>query len=521
MESPAFAAIRSQPEFLQAQGGAYMVAGAARMDPWQLAGELLGRELTLALVPRKGGGGPALVAVMEPADADAARQVVDSLLALSGAVVAGEAVAGRSREIGGVRVYELNREALLAEIGGRYVLSNHAATLELIARHHDRADKSLARTEVYQSSCKLVAPEAVAWGMVNIRHFREADGADFDRKADNALAAMLLGGVLQAARTADAAVFWLEADGSGLSVRGRLVGGESSGGELGPFVVDTAEPRDIGAIDVPGLLARVSVSRDWSGLWDQREMLLNADGLRDLLSFAGTLTTLMGNLDFSGELLPSLNPAMHLLAARQEFGEQPPTPQLPGFALLLHLKDAKALGPKLDNAALMTLSIINMDMGQRMQPQYQLSVDTYKGVRMTAARFGEALEPGPRGVRYNFEPTIATVGDRFVIATSRRLMEGIVDALEKLPEAPQRAGRAAADVLSVDLGELYRVLDANRELFVTNRMLEEDLPREKAARQVEIFLDAARLLRDLTVELEPAAGGFGVSARLRLAVEAK
>jgi len=241
--------------------------------------------------------------------------------------------------------------------------------------------------------------------------------------------------------------------------------------------------------------------------------LLSPDGLRDLLSFASTLTTLMGGLDFSSELLPELQPTLRLLAAAQTWERSAPTPQLPGFALLLHLKDPARLTPKLENAALMTLSIINVDAGQKMRPQYQMQVDNYRGTRLVTARFPDELGPGPRGIVHNFEPSMAAVGDRFVIATSRKMLVGLIDAYEQLPLAGP-APQAEADALWINMPELCRVLDANHELLVTNRMLEEDLERAAAERQVRILLDGLRTLGRLELGVDSRVDT--VIARLKL-----
>jgi hypothetical protein len=211
------------------------------------------------------------------------------------------------------------------------------------------------------------------------------------------------------------------------------------------------------------------------------------------------------------------------LAARQKFAGPPPTPELPGFALLLHLKDAAKLAPKLENAALMTMSFINVDRGQKMQPQYNIGLDMHGKQRMVTAAFPEDVEPGPRGVRYNLEPAVSVVGDRLLICTSRKMAEDVIDALAKLPEAAgaaaESAGAApesAADVVRVDLAALREAFEVNREVFIANRMLEADLERAAAVEQVDAFLQAAKLLSDFELKLQRDKDGLSIRARLEL-----
>lgn len=570
LQSPAFAALEQQSKYLQARGGLYMFAGIAGMDPWNLAGQILGEELTIGIGPRGGtappptatragdptrppdsslqpvaprdadepavqsadaadvaprgqrgapGAGsdkPYVLAVFRPADAQAARRIVSAALTMTGALLDGQPVEGRWRDVDGVRVSSLNPEAFVAELDGFVAFCNHRETLERVIRGRAARAESLAAQPLYRRAAEAVPRGAAAWAYVALEPLRRAAGEDFRRKLDNALAAMLLGGWIDAVRSSEAVVAWAEASEEGVSVSGRLIGARLDEPRLKPFFVRDMDARDWSRLALPGLIGEAGLARDWAGLWDVREELMNADGMRGLLNFANTLTTLMGSLDFSGELLPGLRPTLHLVAARQRFEGDPPTPELPGFALLLHMKDPGKLAPRLENAALMALSILNVDRGQKMQPQYQMELAEHRGTRMLTAKFAEQTEPGPRGTRFNFEPSVAAVGDRFVICTSRRMLEDLIDALPGLPQVDAGAAARAVDALRIDLGALRDVFEANRELFITNRMLEGDLEREPAARQVGMVLDAARMLKDFSVRLEAGQDEVTFAARLGL-----
>lgn len=103
-------------------------------------------------------------------------------------------------------------------------------------------------------------------------------------------------------------------------------------------------------------------------------------------------------------------------------------------------------------------------------------------------------------------------GDQFVVATSKKLLTDIIDALGKLPA--RVGGESEGDALTVDLRRLHAVFAANREVFITQRMIAEDVGREEAARQVSLFLDAARLLSKLSLHVRRGAGGLSVEASL-------
>jgi hypothetical protein len=526
LDGEAYRTLARQPGFLQAQGGLFLFAGTVGMEPWTLAAQALGKELVLAVGPRAGSEKPYVLVVIKPAEEAAANAIFDRALAMAGAVVDEEPVESRSKLTAGVRGYELSKEAYVARFDGLMLFCNDAEVLARVIEQRDERTGKLAGDAAFLKSRDAAPAGAAVWAHASIKAMRAATGERFDAKLDNPLAAMLLGGWVQAARAADAAVVWAVAETSGVSLEGRLIGGdiaEAEGEKLDPFFVSAGDPLDWQRLELPGLIGRISLSRDWAGLWEAREGMMDAEALRGLLNFASTLTTLMGNLDYSSELLPGLRPTVHLLAARQKFAGPPPTPELPGFALLLHLKDAAKLAPKLENAALMTMSFINVDRGQKMQPQYNIGLDMHGKQRMVTAAFPEDVEPGPRGVRYNLEPAVSVVGDRLLICTSRKMAEDVIDALAKLPEAAgaaaESAGAApesAADVVRVDLAALREAFEVNREVFIANRMLEADLERAAAVEQVDAFLQAAKLLSDFELKLQRDKDGLSIRARLEL-----
>lgn len=522
LDSEAYEALQSQPDYLKAQGGLLLFAGTAGTDAWTLAAQSLGRELLLALLPGPTPDKPRLVMVITPDDEAAAQRILDALLGMAGAKVNGEAVKERSRVVDGIIGYGISGEAFVAAFDGQIVFANNADTLaDLITARKGRTGK-LAEQVDFKQAAAAVPAAAAAWGFINVEQFRKAVGPAWEKKIDNAFGLLLAGGWIEQVRRANSAALWLAFEPKAVTLSGRTFGGGVAPAPLQNFQVAADETRDWSKFDIPGLLSQVELARGWTGIWDDREKMLDAEGLRGLTEFAATMTTLMNQLDFSAELLPELRPTLRLIAARQQWEGKPPTPELPAFAIVLHLKDAtktlksgQKLVSKLEGAALGALSLINYDAGSKMQPQYDINVDVHSGTKMIIAKYPPNLDPGPAGIRYNFEPSVAVLGDRFVITTSRKMLENIIDAFAKLPAA-KKSEEPAADLFVTDMRQLYRVLDANREALVTNRMLEQDIDRERAARDVRMLLDAARILAEFSIVTQPLKDGLALKARLAL-----
>ncbi|MCG3128019.1 MAG: hypothetical protein CHACPFDD_02892 [Phycisphaerae bacterium] len=521
LASDAYKSLEKQSEYMKAKGGLMMFAGAAGLDPWAAVQQVAGRDLLLALLPPPKEGNhdkPDVLIVLTPQDAAATRSLLNSILVMSGAIVDGEPVEARSRLVDGVRGYSISDDLYVAEFDEHMVFANRAKLLEGVIRERRSGEKKLATNEHFTRAARDLPREALLWAFADVRQFKSMTGDAFNKKLDNGLAGLLFGGAVEAFRSADYASAWLRTEADGVVLDGRAFG-EGGGAEwLKTFAVNSEESRDWSKLDLPGLMSQVALARDWVGIWEARESIIDADGLRGLTEFANTLTTLMGGMDFHSQFLTELKPTLRFLAARQKLAEgAAPTPELPGFALVMHLKNAQQVAPRLENAALMTMSIINVDMGQKMQPQFQLTPRDYHGARMLVGKYPEKTDPGPRGIRYNFEPAISVFGDRFVICTSEKMLENLIDAVEKLPAAAGKAGELASDTLHVDLGELSRLLDANREVFIANQMLEQDFSRERATARVGMLLEAARMLGQLSMRVGPVSDGLNFSLRIGLA----
>ncbi len=516
LDSSAYEHLAATPGFLKAQGGMLLLAGSVGIEPWKIAAQVLGKEALLAIYPAPADAKPTVLLVVRVDDRAAASRIFDVVLNMSGATAGGQPAAGRSREVDGIRGYELNKEAFVALAGDYVLFCNRGEFLQRVIESRGKAAGKLDRSPGYLETSKAAQADAIATMFVDVASLRRQMGASWRTKMDNFVGSLLLGGVVGALETAESAAGSLAIEGDALVLRAETRGAAADAPASRVFRAGPSEARDWGRLELPELIGQISLSREWAEFWEQRERLLDAEGLRGLTEFANILTTIMGNLDFSTELLPELSPTMRLIAARQELSGDKPTPELPGLALVLQLKHPEKLAARLESAAMMAMSIINVDMGQKMQPQYQMSMETHGGTRMVVARFPESAEPGLRGVRYNFEPCVCTVADRFIVCTSRRMMERIIDAQARLPEAGAAASRPACgdDVLTLDLAAVVRLLDANRPLLVKNRMLEEDLPEAQAAADVGMFLDIAQALRRLTIRIGPATGGLALSARL-------
>jgi hypothetical protein len=547
LDSRAFRLLSRNPGFVQAQVGLRGVAASAELDAWSAVSAVLGRELAVGLVPRRGKQ-PAILAVSIPRDAKAVNRLLEVILALTG-IQPDEPAPDRSSMVEGVRVFRPNADSHLCRIDGAVLVSSDPDLMAGAIRSHRAGSKRLADADYYRSAETTVPRKAVAWLSVDLVRLREVfaveDAAERARMA-NPLGGFLFGGWWHSILHAERAAAWVLADAEELRIETRLTGVNALPESYGGFSWKESDESTWAAADLAGFLGEVRVARDWPALFSERESILTLPAAGDLVNFSNVMTTLLGQLDFVDELLPTVDGPVRFVMAQQDFSTcgYTPTPKLPAFALVvpLALEDESDLPRRLHSGSQTALALVNADAGQKQQPTFLLDVDRYKDVRIVFAEYPRhstrdgpmmgrdaakpkskskqrkqeeeagveqsrsenptgdaqaakadppvARESSPAyGIRYNFAPAAAVVGDEYVIATSLDLLHSIIDAAGEPKAAARKPVDPAADTFSLSIPTLLAILRDNRRELTAQRMLEKDMPRRQARREIDAFLE--------------------------------
>lgn len=570
-ETPLHDLLMAGPELAPARIALMGLAASAGTDAWSAVGALLGRELAIGLAPGKGKE-PAFILVAvarEPALVDRLLQGIYAVAGLSRG--AGEPNPQKSEKIGDVTVYSLNKDALHCRLGRAIILTNSRELLNAALDAHARGKNRLLDAPRYGECLKQVPANAAAWGYADMATIREklTSGKPLPAQLPNPLGGFLFGGWWHTLRNADSAVFWVVADKGALKISTRTETATPLPETHRGLVPQNLPPAGWPAARLPRFVAEFSVTRGWADLFSEREALLELPAAGDLVNFTNTMTTLMGGLDFMDEFLPKVNGPVRLVLGRQDFSlsQYDPTPKLPSFALVIPLKlpsDAE-FARRLHSASQSAMSILNLDAGQKKEPQFLIDIDRYKGYRVLQAEYpapsGEGMrmeamsqkrgasaekeaaakeeEPAqgrpvaadkPRknekrqaGIRYNFAPAAALVEDQYVIATSLDLLHHVIDAISDAKKEKTSAAKPTkeppADFLAIAVPEVVKLLRENREELVTNQMLEKDKTRAAAEKDMDALFAGLDFFNKL--EIRSHCTGREARATLTLSLREK
>ncbi len=487
-------------------------AAGLGVDPWQLVAGLLGRQIAIGLAPGAGDK-PHVVLVSLTRDAALRDRAIEQFHLATGLVRDGGPDPDRSREIDGVRVFALGDDLYHCVVGDALIVANTRAAMRAVLALRKNPQRSHAASDAAARAREHVPADASAWVWADVASLREGltGGQGLPAKIEDLGAALLLGSLYHAARSGEALVAWLRCDDGTLRAGLRLDGAGPPQGPYAAFAPPADSPDDWDPAALNGYLGSFELTRDWTRFFADRETLLAPQAASDLADAAVTFTTFFGGLDFVEQVLPRLSPRVRLVAVRRRFeaGQIVPVPRLPAFALVARLRQAnRTFIQRLYSAASSALTIISVDMAQQGEPSWLLDVDRYRGTRILLSRYAEPMDDADAGTasqragdaRYNFTPAVAVARNHFILATSRELLEAVIDQLQTTARDAAARARRSVERIELRVAPLIALLRDNRRELIANRMLEEDLPREKAADQIDTFLELLGLVRGGKIE---------------------
>lgn len=262
-------------------------------------------------------------------------------------------------------------------------------------------------------------------------------------------------------------------------------------------------------------LASALVYRDYARFLTLRQELFAPEALP---SFAEALTNaalFFGGQDLGEEVLAGLSPWIRVVvrSPRFESGRVPEAP-LPAAAAVACLEDERD-GEQWVAAFQTVVSILNVDQTQKGKKSLHLALEREGEVSLSVARYSTPASSEEVDLRYNLEPSLAVVGRHLVIGTHSSLVH---DLVRRLAEATPTDSSLAAETLEIEASGWRSLLDANFELLVARKVLEEGLELEVARGKLEPLRQLLRTLEGMRAVLSSSTPGSPVlRVELRLA----
>ena len=516
---PFWSQITASSGFQEFRGGVGLFETALGTNWREALRELAGGGLIVAAAP--GNRATLLVESRNPERLQKFHDLV-AQIATTESAKRGAADRVRSSTRDGVTCWSFDGKELHAVIGSRLVVASDPEVFDrVLATAKGPVGASLAGRPRYQAARRAVGPDAAAMLFVDLQAIRQAPGMArlLQGPRGNPLGALVAGNLPAALQSAD----WLAV---GVQVRGDTLAFQavlgpapaaSAGSTAAADFTSGARARLLPDPNVPGEVAALRLNRDLHRFYAAKDERF-PNRTSGLIFFENMMGIFFSGRDLTDEVFAALEPEINFIVARQDFAEDAsvPTPELPGFALVLRLRDPAAFRPVLEEAWQKALGLVSFTRGQKAEMGFVLDRPRYGDVTYTTARFASAgLTPeARRDIRFNFQPTLAMRGDFAILSSSESLARALLDALARPDVATPKSERHAHTRLSLHGPALTALLAANQEVLVRNNMVEKGHTRAEAERDIRALLALARQIK--TVDLSWAGAPGPATARLAI-----
>jgi hypothetical protein len=234
--------------------------------------------------------------------------------------------------------------------------------------------------------------------------------------------------------------------------------------------------------------------------------LLSEQANEELAKADSGLSTLFSGKDFGEDILGAFRPEVQIVVARQAFAEGQPAPaiKLPAFGWVAELKDPAMMQPELRRTFQNLIGFFNVVGAMNGQPQLELDVEkTGEAEFVTATHLADpnAKDPGALKINYNFSPSIAFAGNRFVLASTKALAHSLATASATKERPGDKAHIVNTDaVLHLDV--LRHILADNRAQLVAQNMLAEGHTKDEAETAIDVLLKLVGWFDQLVLSLD-------------------
>jgi hypothetical protein len=347
----------------------------------------------------------------------------------------GQAKVARSTHHG-VEVLAFGKDLHVARVGPVVYAANKPEALDagLALAESKDVKGSVAGNPTAAAARTAVGPGPLAWVWLDFAAVKQTQKAKdfFDNTRKDLFQTLVFGGTADALRRSDYVAVGLNKTptGFGLTVSVPAKRAELPK-ELAIHVPPAGTPGSLPLLEPPGVVYSQSLYLDLAKLWTDRKTIITPEVLTQIEKAEKDISRILPGTTL-GALLEQSGPYHRVVFAhtgeklyRTESGQPIP---VPGY--VMSVRDPK-FGQSLD-AVLRGAAFL---AGTQVGGMKQADLD-FDGVKVNSYTFVEKPLPAdPDGVRFNFAPCYATVGDSFVVAGSPGMMKSLITELKK-PSTP-------------------------------------------------------------------------------------
>ncbi len=407
-----------------------------------------------------------------------------------------------------VDIAAIGSDLHFARIGATVLLSNKLeklkAAIEQTQASQDRPQTHPARTDL----AKVLPKGALAslWlNMTAVKATQEAKDFFAGTRGDF-LQTLVLGCTIDCLSRADFVAAGLYAEPTGFRLRVRVPAGRDGlWDDLALHVPPVGQPGSLPPLAPPGTIASHSFHLDAGYMWKHRDRMITGDTLRDLEKAEKDVSRIVPGSAKIGELLEMWGPYHRIVVVNHDVRpyKKEPALKLPAFGYVATARDKRFLTSiQTTLSAAGVLGVLQFGM--------KAAEHDVDGITLTAYRFPEnkELPEDPDGLRFNFEPCFAVVGDEVVMASTVELGKKLIAELKK--PRPARANTKPIIQSKLYVAAGAAVLGEFADPLITDVVLGRGVGLAEARKEIAQLVGFIQTLGTIQGELEITAKEYRV-----------
>jgi hypothetical protein len=428
----------------------------------------------------------------------------------------------KSEDYHGVTAYKLN-DVYYATLGPWLILTNKARVGQMIIDNAlDEGRQSLGNERQFQEAVKQKVGTPTVWAYVDLTILRVSGVAKnlLNKKSDNPAGELLIGGVLAAAPDAPFVTASLTVDKERIALSTAIPFDAKKAAKAREYYFG---PNGTGA--APALLnpkdtiVSFSTYRDFGLMWKQAPDLFDDNANAKFAEAENTLTTLFSGRSFPDDILANLEPGVQWVVTRQSFGKDDVTPQLklPATALVFRMKKPAETARQFKITYQSLVGFLNIAGGMNKLEALEQDTEKIGGVTVVSASYippEKAEDRAAAGIHFNASPTVAFVGDRFILSSTKGLAIELGQMLEKNPPKPDEGVNTQ---LQISADALRATLADNRPQLVAQNKEEKGHSEADAEREIDLLMKLLAGLKSTSFSLTTKNDSLRASWELQLA----
>ena len=348
-----------------------------------------------------------------------------------------------------------------------------------------------------------IPTSAHAWLWVDVERFRNLPDVKpgFDAAGKDVGAKFIFGGIHDIVSRAPWLTAALVEDAGEWRVALRMPRGRDGMSPISNLVAPAkAEvPGSLPLLQPPRTLASFSGYYDLGSMWEHRKEIFGQKQAEAMDKGEADISKALLGVKI-GNLFRQLGPHHRVVIASPEKSPYAQTPgtKIPSFAVVVDMRDPK-FGKTVD-FFLRGYGLIGV---LASKGSVKIADQEHDGVKMLTFRFPEdkQFEGDAAGVRFNYDPCFAVVGDQAIFSSTVELGKDLIDLLKRGPSKTDTASPAVSRSTLYSTGAVH-ALRAGEDQVLTQLVLQQALPPGAAREEIGKIIDLVERLGTIGYDVD-------------------